>query len=82
MAQQRKHEYKQRKFTAFQNAQRARNWHYSISARTHSDAVGEKVPVDVKIYLPRIYRARGFRDLASGLFSYAFALMIPNELLG
>ena len=33
MALKKKHEYKQQKFTA----QRARNRHYSISARTHSD---------------------------------------------
>ena len=32
-------EYKQQKLTAFQNAQRARNRHYSISARTHSDSL-------------------------------------------
>ena len=41
---------------------------------------GEQVPADVKIHLPKIYRARGFRDLTSGLFSYAFTPMIdPND---
>ena len=42
-----------------------------VQDRAHS---GEQVPVDVKIYLPMIYRAHGFRDLTSGLLSYAFAL--------
>ena len=37
MAQKKKHEFKQPKFTAFQNAQQAGNRHYSISARTHFD---------------------------------------------
>ena len=35
-----KHEYKKQKFTAFQNVQRARNRHYSISARTSMASVG------------------------------------------
>ena len=44
-------------------------------------SVQEQVPVDVKIYLLRIYRARDFRDLTSGLLSYAFAptLMIEKS---
>ena len=38
-----KHEYiRQQKLTAFQNAQRARNRHYSISARTHSGGLCRK----------------------------------------
>ena len=37
--------------------------------------LGEQVPVDVEIYLPRIYRARGFLDLTSGLLSSTFALI-------
>ena len=48
--------------------------HFNYSA-------GEQVPDDVKIYLLRIYQARRFWDLTSGLLSYAFAptLMIEKS---
>ena len=43
MAEKKKkeHEYQQQKFTAFQNVQRARNRHYSISACTSTANVGK-----------------------------------------